>query len=94
MEMRKMDLPAREVYDFPTDIPLKVIGKNLDDFEGHVIDLFLIHIHPADLIDVDRRLSRGDSYLSVTVTFTAHSRTHLDGIYQELGASKRVLMVI
>ena len=89
-----MELPQREVYDFPTAIPLKVIGKNLDDFEGHVMELFLIHIHPADLIDVDRRLSSGDTYLSVTVTFTAHSREHLDGIYRELGASSRVLMVI
>jgi putative lipoic acid-binding regulatory protein len=92
--MRKMELPQPEVYDFPTAIPLKVIGKNLDDFEGHVMELFLIHIHPADLIDVDRRLSSGDSYLSVTVTFTAHSRDHLDLIYRELGASKRVMMVI
>ena len=89
-----MELPTREVFDFPTAIPLKVIGKNLDDFEGHVVELFLIHLHPADLLDVDRRLSRGDTYLSVTVTFTAHSREHLDRIYAELGASNRVLMVI
>jgi putative lipoic acid-binding regulatory protein len=89
-----METPPREVYDFPTAVPLKVIGKNSDDFEGHVIELFLIHIHPADLLDVDRRLSRADTYLSVTVTFMAHSREHLDTIYRELGASKRILMVI
>lgn len=89
-----MDLPQHEVYDFPTAIPLKVIGKNLDDFEGHVVNLFLVHLHPADLLDVDRRLSNGDRYLSVTVTFTAHSRDHLDGIYAELRSSQRVLMVI
>ena len=85
---------SREVYDFPTAVPLKVIGKNSDDFEGHVVELFLIHLHPADLLDIDRRTSSADAYLSVTVTFTAHSREHLDGIYRELGASKRVLMVI
>jgi putative lipoic acid-binding regulatory protein len=89
-----MELPSREVYDFPTAIPLKVIGKNLDDFEGHVMELILIHIEPWDLLDVDRRTSSGDTYLSVTVTFTAHSREHLDGIYREFGASKRVMMVI
>jgi putative lipoic acid-binding regulatory protein len=89
-----MDLPQHEVYDFPTAIPLKVIGKNVDDFEGHVVELFLIHLHPADLLDIDRKLSRGDTYLSITITFTAHSRDHLDGIYRELGASKRVMMVI
>jgi hypothetical protein len=88
-----MDM-QREVYDFPTAIPLKVIGKNEDDFEGHVVGLFLIHLHPADLLDIDRRLSGKDTYLSVTVTFTAHSREHLDGIYSELRASQRVMMVI
>ena len=89
-----MELPMREVYDFPTAIPLKVIGKNLDDFEGYVVELFLTHLHPSDLLNVDRRLSSSDTYLSVTVTFTAHSREHLEVIYRELGASKRVMMVI
>jgi uncharacterized protein len=89
-----METQPREVYDFPTAVPLKVIGKNVDDFEGHVVELFLIHLHPADLLDVNRRLSRADTYLSVTVTFTAHSREHLDAVYRELGSSKRVLMVI
>jgi putative lipoic acid-binding regulatory protein len=89
-----MDVPIPEVFDFPTQIPLKVIGKNQDDFESHVIGLFLIHLHPSDLLGVDRRPSRGEAYLSVTVTFTAHSREHLNGIYKELGASERVLMII
>ncbi|WP_442886350.1 DUF493 family protein, partial [Anaerolinea sp.] len=34
----------REVFDFPTVIPLKVIGRNEQDFEAFVIALFQKHL--------------------------------------------------
>uniref|UniRef100_A0A7C4KJ59 DUF493 domain-containing protein n=1 Tax=Anaerolinea thermolimosa TaxID=229919 RepID=A0A7C4KJ59_9CHLR len=84
----------REVYDFPTAIPLKVIGRNEDEFEQFVMGLFYKHVHIEDIHRVSQRLSRGDRYLSLTVTFTAHSREHLDAVYAELQSHQRVLFVI
>ena len=89
-----MDQLEREVFEFPTSIPLKVIGRNEDDFERHVLELFRVHVAEADIYEVVSRLSKGDTYLSVTVAFLAQSREHLDAIYSELGQSKRVMMVI
>jgi uncharacterized protein len=89
-----METLPREVFDFPTAIPLKVIGRNQDDFEGFVVEQFLTHLIEEELHEVSSRLSRGDAYLSVTVTFTARSREHLDTIYQTLSEHKRILMVI
>jgi putative lipoic acid-binding regulatory protein len=43
---------------------------------------------------VAQRASRESNYLSVTVTFTAQSREHLDAIYAELNNHQRVIMVI
>ena len=84
----------REVFEFPTPIPLKVIGRNEDDFEAFVMLLFHKHLSPDEIHTVGQRPSRENNYLSVTVTFTAQSREHLDAIYAELNNHPRVLMVI
>lgn len=89
-----MEQLEREVYEFPTLIPLKVIGRNQDEFEQFVVSLFRKHMQEPEIASVSSRLSRGDAYLSVTVTFLAFSREHLDAIYHELSLSQRVLMVI
>ena len=83
-----------EVYDFPTAIPLKVIGRNADDFEELVLGLFHKHVDREDIHAVTQRASRGDHYISLTVTFTAHSREGLDALYGELTSHRRILMVI
>ncbi|HMN63136.1 MAG TPA: DUF493 domain-containing protein [Anaerolinea sp.] len=84
----------REVYDFPTAIPLKVIGRNEDDFQAFVMELFVKHLSPDEIHEVAQRSSRESNYLSVTVTFTAQSRDHLNAIYGELNSNQRILMVI
>lgn len=84
----------REVYDFPTVIPLKVIGRNEQDFEAFVVSLFQKHLDEGDIQKVESRLSREDRYLSVTVSFTASSRVQLNAIYAELQSQQRILMVI
>jgi len=89
-----MEQLQREVYDFPTLIPLKVIGRNQDDFEQFIVGLFRKHLEEPEIESVSSRLSREDTYRSVTITFVAHSREHLDALYRELSQSQRVLMVI
>jgi uncharacterized protein len=89
-----MEQLQREVYDFPTLIPLKVIGRNQDEFEHFVVSLFHQHVEEPGIEAVFSRPSRGDAYLSVTVTFMARSREHLDAIYHALSLDSRILMVI
>ncbi len=84
----------REVFDFPTAIPLKVIGHNENNFEGFVLELFQKQLAEEEILAVAQRPSREGNYLSVTVTFTAQSREHLDAIYAELNGQPRILMVI
>ena len=73
--------------------PLKVIGRNDDDFEGFVVSVVQTHA-PLSARTVTTRPSQGDKYLAVTVTFVADSREQLDTIYQELSSSKRVLVAL
>jgi uncharacterized protein len=87
-------IPPNDVFDFPTAIPMKVIGRNENDFETFVLSTVGKHVEPADITAVSTRLSNGDKYLSVTITFTASSREHLETIYQEFSGHERVLMLI
>ena len=83
-----------EVFNFPTAIPLKVIGRNVDNFEEFVLSIISKHVEETDIHSVRSRTSRAESYLSVTVTFTAHSREHFDAIWHELSTHERILMLI
>jgi uncharacterized protein len=73
--------------------PLKVIGRNEEDFEGFVVSVVQAHA-PLSARTVATRLSHGDKYLAVTVTFVAESREQLDAIYQEFTDSGRVLTAL
>jgi putative lipoic acid-binding regulatory protein len=55
--------------------------------------IFQRHAAPNQ-ISSSRRLSSGDKYLSLTVTFTAQSREQLDSLYRELHAHELVLMTL
>jgi len=86
-------LVAPSGFEFPLIFPLKVIGRNADDFEGFVVSVVKTHT-PLSEHTVTTRPSQGGKYLAVTVTFVAESREQLDAIYQELSGHERVLMAL
>jgi putative lipoic acid-binding regulatory protein len=80
--------------EFPLIFPLKVIGRNADDFEGFVVSVVKTHAPLLSERTVTTRPSQSGKYLAVTVTFVAESREQLDAIYQELSGHERVLMAL
>lgn len=89
-----MTTPADPIWKFPCSFPLKVFGRNSDDFEALVIEI--VRRHAPDLDDgaVSSRASSGSAYRSVTAIFLAHSREQLDALYTELSAHEQVLMLL
>jgi len=81
-------------FEFPCEFPIKAMGLAEGDFDCLVVSL--IREHCPDLPEgaVTSRLSRGERYVSVTVTITARNRAQLDRIYQALSDEERVLMVL
>ncbi len=82
------------LLEFPCDFPLKVVGHAAVDFHALVVEI--VRRHCRDLADdaVRARASSGGRYTSLTVTVRAHSRDQLDGLYRELSAHERILMVL
>ena len=80
-------------HEFPCSFPIKVLGKNSDGFEAFVIAIARKHIPRFEQASVSSRLSKGDKYMAVTITFMAESQAQLNALYQEINASERVLML-
>jgi putative lipoic acid-binding regulatory protein len=83
-----------ELISFPCVFPVKVMGANLDDFEGLVVQIIQKHATISTDEVVTSHLSRNSRFVSVTVHIIAESQDQLDAIYRELGAHERVLMTL
>ncbi len=75
---------ADDIFQFPCEFPIKIMGNKSDDFSTMVVRIIKKNLHGKSEITIDSRLSSGDKYLSITATITAQSRKQLDAIYQEL----------
>jgi hypothetical protein len=89
-----MSAPAKPLLEFPCNFPLKVMGRNQDDFTALI--LTLVRRHTPHLGDeaVHTRLSHGGRYLAVNILLVAESQAQLDAIYRDLSAEPRVLMAL
>ena len=77
--------PTRQsLLEFPCSFPLKVIGKNVEAFELQVMSVMLKYLTGSTPTHCTRRLSVGNTYLALTISFMADSQEQLDAIYQEL----------
>jgi putative lipoic acid-binding regulatory protein len=86
---------AREtLLEFPCVFPLKVIGRNVAEFEGDVLTIIQKHVPEVQRENVTRRSSAGNKYLALTITFIADNQMQLDELYLELNRHELVLMTL
>jgi putative lipoic acid-binding regulatory protein len=83
-----------EVFEFPCDFPLKVMGRTSPSFRGLVVQLIERHAGEISAERVEERNSKDGNFVSVTVTVHAQSKQQLDSIYRELTACKDILYVL
>lgn len=79
---------------FPTQFPIKIMGKRADGFAQAILDVVMRHAPDFDPASLEMRASREGNYLSVTATINATSREQLDDLYRELTAHPMVAMVL
>jgi uncharacterized protein len=82
------------LFEFPCEFPLKVMGRRSDDFRSIVLGIVQKHAGTIAADKIEERPSKDGKYLSLTCTFQAQSREQLDGLYRELTACERVLVVL
>ena len=83
-----------EIMQFPCVFPIKVMGKQSNQFQHMVESLVREHVADEDWISIQSAQSRKGNYLSVTVKIQAQSRQQLDAIYLKLTGCKEVIMAL
>jgi len=87
--------PEQEsLLQFPTDFPLKILGKRHDDFAQIILAVVLKHAPDFDGATMEMRASTKGNYLSLTCTIRATSKKQLDDLYRELSSHPMVSMVL
>jgi uncharacterized protein len=92
MNMQKIDEDT--VMEFPCRFPIKAMGKAEDGFDILVVGIVRKHAPDLSENEVKSRLSQGGTYISITVTVEAESKTQLDNIYLELTSHEKILWAL
>ena len=87
--------PEQEtLLEFPCRFPVKIMGRDQDDFAARVTGIVLAHAEMAAGEAVTTSPSSSGKFISVTVTIQALSKDQLDRIYQELTDCEQVLVAL
>jgi putative lipoic acid-binding regulatory protein len=82
------------LMEFPSDFPIKVMGRRDGDLRALTQAIVERHAGPLSETSVKARTSGDGNFLALTYTIKAQSREQLDAIYRELTACKSVLMAL
>ncbi|KND60907.1 putative lipoate regulatory protein YbeD [Candidatus Burkholderia verschuerenii] len=85
---------ADELFDFPCDFPIKVMGKTDPGFQDAIVKVLKEHDKEFDPSRVETRPSSGGNYTGLTCTVRAQNRAHLDDIYRALTSHPMVKVVL
>jgi putative lipoic acid-binding regulatory protein len=84
----------RSPTEYPTDFPIKVMGRHDGDLEALTRAIIERHAGALPPESVRSRTSADGNFLAITYTITAKSKAQLDDIYRELTGCKAVLMAL
>jgi len=82
------------LLQFPTDYPIKVVGRPSDEFRARVHAIMVRHVPSLDPDQVSERLSENGNFLSISYTIRAESREQIVALATDLKALEGVLMVL
>jgi putative lipoic acid-binding regulatory protein len=85
---------ADTLIEFPSDFPIKVMGKAAEGFAQVVAEVVTRHAPGFDAASMEMRPSKAGNYLSLTCTVKATSQSQLDALYRELSSHPMVKVVL
>ena len=86
--------PEKSLIQYPSAFPIKVMGPHVPGFEEAIVAVALNFDPTFDASTVERRPSKGNNYLGLTITITATSREQLDELYRTLSTHPMVKIVL
>ena len=79
---------------FPTDYPVKIVGRPADEFRARVHAIVLRHAPALDARQVTERPSANGKYVSISYLLRAESRAQIEALVAELKRCDGVMMLL
>jgi hypothetical protein len=80
------------LLQFPSDLAVKVVGRNDPGFRDAVIGI--VEAYYGKAYTLTELESKQASYVSLTIAVRAESRAQIDALYQALVANEQILMAL
>ncbi|WP_350283077.1 DUF493 domain-containing protein [Nitrosomonas sp.] len=87
-------MTEESLIEYPCDFPIKIMGKSQQGFTQSVLAIVKTYAPDFDDTTLEVRPSKNGTYLSLTCTIQATSRTQLDSLYQALHDHPMVTMLL
>ena len=87
-----VDQPS--LLQYPTDYPIKVVGRPSDEFRARVHATMLRHAPKLNAAQVSERLSENGNFLSISYVIVAESSEQVIALVNDLKATEGVLTLI
>ncbi len=84
----------QEALKFPTDYPVKVLGRPSPEFRARVHAIVLKHVPDTPSDRVSERLSENGNFISISYNLHMQSREQVVALVNELTACELVMMVL
>jgi putative lipoic acid-binding regulatory protein len=84
----------RRLLEFPTDYPIKVVGRASDALRPEVDAIIARHVPDFDPSRTSERRSANGNFLSLSYTIRAVSAEQVTALAKELTSCSSVLIVI
>lgn len=79
---------------FPTDYPIKIVGRPSDEFRARVHAIMTRHAPGLDNDRVTERLSENGNFLSISYLIRAESSEQVIALVNDLKACEGVLTIL
>jgi putative lipoic acid-binding regulatory protein len=83
-----------ELLRFPTDYPIKIVGRPSAEFRARIHAVVIKHCPNVETDRISERLSENGNFLSISYTIPAESREQVVALAKDLTSAEGVLMVI
>ena len=83
-----------ELFQFPCEFPIKVMGRESESFRSLTLAIVERHAGPLESARISERPSARGNFVALTFTIDARSREQLDAIYRDLTSSGVVLVAL
>ena len=87
-------MSSEATLEFPTDYPLKVVGRPGEEFRARVHAMVLRHVPRIEAERVSERLSANGNFLSISYLLPAESRAQVEALVADLKNCDGVLLLL